>query len=77
MNDPFVNLPEAARPERRRGVRYGCNEGLCHLGRALPRGSRHGWLLDVSVGGAGLLVTEEVRPGTRLALELVQLGKND
>jgi hypothetical protein len=51
-------------------MRYTCNEALCHLGRALPRGSRHGWLLDVSVGGAGLLVTEEVRPGTPLALEL-------
>ena len=70
MNDPFVNLPEAAKPERRRSVRYACKESLCHLGHALPRGSRHGWLVDVSAGGAGLLVTDEVRPGTRLALKL-------
>jgi hypothetical protein len=65
-----VDLPEAARPERRRSIRYACDEGaLCHLGRALPRGSRRAWLVDVSAGGVGLLLTEEVRPGTRLALE--------
>jgi hypothetical protein len=40
-SDPFVDLPEAARPERRRSIRYACNEGaLCHLGRALPRALR-------------------------------------
>jgi PilZ domain len=70
VKDPFVNLPEAAKPERRRGVRYARNEALCHLARPLPRGSRCGWLLDVSPGGAGLLLTEEVPAGTQLALEL-------
>ena len=70
MNDPLVNLPETAKPERRRAIRYACDEALCHLGTALPRGSRRGWLLEVSADGAGLLVTEEVPAGTQLALEL-------
>jgi hypothetical protein len=69
-SDPFVDLPAAVKPERRRKVRYACNEALCHLGRALPRGCHWGWLVDFSASGAGLLLTEEVRPGTRLALEL-------
>jgi len=68
MNDPSVDLPE-----RRRATRHACHETLCHLGHGLPRDSRHGWLVDVSAGGAGLLVTDEVRPGTRLALELAPL----
>ena len=65
MNDPSMNLPE-----RRRAIRYACDEALCHLGTALPHGSRRGWLLEVSADGAGLLVTEEVPAGTQLALEL-------
>ena len=69
-SDPFVDLPEAARPERRRSIRYACNEGaLCHLGRALPRGSRRAWLVDVSAGGVGLMLSEDIPAGTRLALE--------
>ena len=70
MNDPFVNLPEAANPERRRAIRYACNEALCDLGTALPHGSRRSWLLEVSADGAGLLLTEDVPAGTQLALEL-------
>jgi hypothetical protein len=73
MNDPFVDLPESARPERRRRIRWVCNETLCHLGPALPPGSRWAWLLEVSAGGAGLLLTEDVPAGTRLALELAPL----
>jgi len=65
MNDPSVDLPE-----RRRALRHACQETLCHLGSALSRGGRCGWLVDVSAGGAGLLVTDEVRPGTPLALGL-------
>jgi hypothetical protein len=73
MNDPFVNLPETAKPERRHAIRYACHEALCHLGTTLPHGSRRGWLLEVSADGAGLLLTEDVPAGTRLALELAPL----
>ena len=68
MNDPSVNLPE-----RRHAIRYACHEALCDLGTALPHGSRRGWLLEVSADGAGLLLTEDVPAGTRLALELAPL----
>src|SRR5262249_4739032 len=65
MNDPSVDLPE-----RRRAIRYACDEALCDLGTTLPHGSRRGWLLEVSADRAGLLLTEDVPAGTRLALEL-------
>jgi hypothetical protein len=68
MNDPSVNLPE-----RRRAIRYACHEALCDLGTTLQHGSRRGWLLEVSADGAGLLLTEDVPAGTRLALELAPL----
>jgi hypothetical protein len=68
-SDPFVDLPETAKPERRLSVRYACEVAMCHLGRPLPRGSPRAWVVDVSSSGAGLLLTEDVPPGTRLALE--------
>ena len=61
-------------PERRRRIRWACNEALCHLGPALRPGSRWAWLLEVSAGGAGLLLTEDVPAGMRLALELAPLA---
>jgi hypothetical protein len=73
MNDPLVKLPEASKPERRRRIRWACNEALCHQGPALRPGSRWAWLLEVSAGGAGLLLSEDVPAGTRLALELAPL----
>src|SRR5262245_58180183 len=60
----------ATYPEWRRRIRWACNEALCHLGPALRPGSRWAWLLEVSAGGAGLLLTEDVPAGMRLALEL-------
>jgi hypothetical protein len=64
----------ATYPERRRRIRYACHEAICDLGTALPYGSRRGWLLEVSADGAGLLLTEDVPAGTRLALELDPLA---
>jgi hypothetical protein len=61
-------------PGRRRAIRYACDEALCHLGTVLPHGSRRGWLLEVSAGRAGLLLSEDVPAGTRLALELAPLA---
>jgi hypothetical protein len=63
----------ATYPERRRRIRWACNEALCHLGPALRPGCRWAWLLEVSSGGAGLLLNEDVPAGTRLALELAPL----
>ena len=64
----------ATYPERRRRIRWACNEALCHLGPSLRPGSRWAWLLEVSAGGAGLLLSEDVPAGTRLALELAPLA---
>ena len=68
-SDPFVDLPETARPERRLSVRYACEGAMCHLGRALPRGSPRAWVVDVSASGVGLLLKDDIPPGTQLALE--------
>jgi hypothetical protein len=71
-----VSRPPAKPPWRRppyRRIRWACNEALCHLGPALRPGSRWAWLLEVSAGGAGLLLTENMPAGTRLALELAPL----
>jgi hypothetical protein len=73
MLQHLATYPQAAKPERRRRIRWACNEALCHLGPALPPGRRWAWLLEVSAGGAGLLLSEDVPAGSRLALELAPL----
>jgi hypothetical protein len=71
---------EPPETERRVSVRYACEgETLCHLGGGRRRG-RHeclrGLVQDVSASGVGLRLEEDIRPGTRLALEFAE-GNTD
>ncbi|HXG12099.1 MAG TPA: PilZ domain-containing protein [Gemmataceae bacterium] len=75
---PLVARRKARRAgERRAEVRHPCNLNVAFR----PLAKRHDEFrvaraLDISMGGIGLFVEEEVRPGTILAVELLHRGRS-